>query len=66
MDLSKTKKTMYQVRYSVGSVGSMRVASYDTKAKAVKRATRDSKRDNNRLYYVKQITTEIVFSIGKA
>lgn len=65
MDLSKTKKIVYEVRYSIGGGLTMRLDVYDTKAEAIRIATNESKQDKDRLYFVKRIATEIVFSIGK-
>jgi hypothetical protein len=62
--MPKTKyvcKIKYEVRYQFDKCFSGCFATYTDKAEAIKTAKFQSKHENNRLYFVKEIKSTIIF-----
>lgn len=60
------KKVVYEVRFSVGNGLSALADNTNTdKQRAIEAAKKSSKADNGLQYYVKKVSTEIVFAVGK-
>ncbi len=53
----------YEVRFMIDESISMKDADFDTEKAAVAAARRRSKKEYGRLYFVKKITSEIIFSV---
>ena len=66
MNLKKTKKVMYEVRYVLNEDNISAVFSkHSDKTEAIDAAKFISGKENDRLYFVKQITKEVIFVVGK-
>ncbi len=59
------KKVKYEVRYFIDNNISARFATYVNKEEAIGVAKFQSDQEDNRFYFVKKITEQVIFSVGK-
>lgn len=61
----KKKKIKYELRCFIDDNLTMKVETFTDKETAVESAEYESKHDDDRIYFVKKITEQMVFIIGK-